>query len=214
MGSFRHKLPHTSQHSALRCYNCNCISCFKEILRRDNFSTVKSTLLQTFLTAEISLTIAGLWPNPRPTNNFTLLRSEIPSGMCAKLHTVAASNNRIHMPWSLYYCLFAPVLSMVLFFTHIPFVVNHTFNATPPERLQQTPITVYHISSIPLDLARMRCSIEQWFPNFFDAFLPWRIFELIIPPLLYNFSRVAEKVETDIFVMIPIARCWLKYNLS
>jgi len=26
---------------------------------------------------------------------------------------------------------------MVLFFTHIPFVVNHTINATPPERLQQ-----------------------------------------------------------------------------
>jgi len=24
-----------------------------------------------------------------------------------------------------------------LFFAHIPFVVNHTFNATPPERLQQ-----------------------------------------------------------------------------
>jgi len=24
----------------------------------------------------------------------------------------------------------------VLFFTHIPFVVNHTFHATPPERLQ------------------------------------------------------------------------------
>jgi len=26
---------------------------------------------------------------------------------------------------------------MVLFFTHIPFVVNQTINATPPERLQQ-----------------------------------------------------------------------------
>jgi len=26
---------------------------------------------------------------------------------------------------------------MVLFFTHIPFVVNHTINATPPEGLQQ-----------------------------------------------------------------------------
>ena len=26
---------------------------------------------------------------------------------------------------------------MVLFFAHIPFVVNHTINATPPERLQQ-----------------------------------------------------------------------------
>jgi len=32
---------------------------------------------------------------------FLLLRSEIPSGMSAKLRTVAASNNRIHMPWSL-----------------------------------------------------------------------------------------------------------------
>jgi len=26
---------------------------------------------------------------------------------------------------------------MVLFFTHMPFVVNHTINATPLERLQQ-----------------------------------------------------------------------------
>jgi len=26
---------------------------------------------------------------------------------------------------------------VVLFFAHIPFVVNHTFNATPTERLQQ-----------------------------------------------------------------------------
>jgi len=32
--------------------------------------------------------------------------------------------------------LFAPHIWMVLFFTHIPFVVNHTFNTTPPERLQ------------------------------------------------------------------------------
>jgi len=37
-----------------------------------------------------------------------LLRSEIPSGICAKLRTVAASNNRVHMPWSLCNCLFAP----------------------------------------------------------------------------------------------------------
>jgi len=39
---------------------------------------------------------------------FQLLRQESPSGMCAKLHTVAASNNRDHSPRSLYYCLFAP----------------------------------------------------------------------------------------------------------
>ena len=44
---------------------------------------------------------------------------------------------RTSTPRSLYRCLFAPRISMVLFFTHIPFVVNHTINATPPERLQQ-----------------------------------------------------------------------------
>jgi len=37
-----------------------------------------------------------------------LLRSESPSGKCAKLHTVAANNNRDHAPRSLSYCLFAP----------------------------------------------------------------------------------------------------------
>jgi len=66
-----------------------------------------------------------------------MLRSKILSGICAKLRTVAASNNRVHMPWSLCYCLFAPHICMVLFFTHIPFVVNHTINTTPRERLQQ-----------------------------------------------------------------------------
>jgi len=47
---------------------------------------------------------------------------------------------RASTPRSLYYCLFAPHICMVLFFTHIPFVVNHTSNATPPERLQQHPL--------------------------------------------------------------------------
>ena len=36
------------------------------------------------------------------------LRSESQSGMCAKLHTVAASHNRDHAPQSLCYCSFAP----------------------------------------------------------------------------------------------------------
>jgi len=85
-----------------------------------------------------------------------VLRSEISSGMRAKLRTVAASNNREHArnlssrtlvimfnrshvsisratkSQSLFYCLFAPHICMVLIFTHIPFVVNHTINATPP----------------------------------------------------------------------------------
>ena len=74
-----------------------------------------------------------------------LLRSEIPSGICAKLRTVAASNNRVHMPRSLYYSLFVPHICMVLFFTHIPFVVNHTINATLPEGLQQCQREIWFV---------------------------------------------------------------------
>ena len=70
----------------------------------------------------------------------TALRSEIPSGMCAKLRTVATSNNRDHASQSLLLLLARATYIMVLFFTHIPFVVNHTINATPPERLQQHPL--------------------------------------------------------------------------
>ena len=88
-----------------------------------------------------------------------VLRSQSPSGKCAKLHTVAASNNRDHMPWSLLACasmfnrsnvtisrdymprslllLVRATHIWVLFFAHIPFVVNRTFNATLTERLQQ-----------------------------------------------------------------------------
>jgi len=43
-----------------------------------------------------------------------LLRSEKPERKCTKLRTVAASNNRVHMPWSLYYCLFAPLICGVV----------------------------------------------------------------------------------------------------
>ena len=50
------------------------------------------------------------------------------------------SITRDYTPRSLYNCLFAPHICMVLLFTHIPFVVNHTINATPPERLQQHPL--------------------------------------------------------------------------
>ena len=90
-----------------------------------------------------------------------MLRSEIPSGMCTKLRTVTASNNRDHArnlssrtlvnklnrshvnissattSQSLLLLLARATYIMVLFFTHIPFVVNHTINVTPPERLQQ-----------------------------------------------------------------------------
>jgi len=91
----------------------------------------------------------------KPVKNIGLNLS--PSGICANLRTVAASNNRVHMPWSLYYCLFAPHICMVLFFTHIPFVVNHTINATSPERLQQLQFLSFsnsNINSIPTYLPK------------------------------------------------------------
>jgi len=74
-----------------------------------------------------------------------LLRSEIPSGMCAKLHTVATSNNRHHAPRSLYYCFLLVRATFIwrLFFAPIPLVVNHTFNVTPQRRGCNTFIHFY-----------------------------------------------------------------------
>ena len=72
-----------------------------------------------------------------PGHSNILLRSEIPSGMCAKFHTVAASNNRDHASQSLLLLLARATYIAVLFFTHIPFVLNPTINAPPLEGLQQ-----------------------------------------------------------------------------
>jgi len=50
-----------------------------------------------------------------------------PESQVRKASHCGSINNRDHMPRSLYYWLFAP---WVLFFTHMPVVVNRTFNAT------------------------------------------------------------------------------------
>jgi len=42
----------------------------------------------------------------------------LPSGMCAKLRTVAASNNGDHASQTLYYCLFAPCIYIVFLRPH------------------------------------------------------------------------------------------------
>jgi len=56
---------------------------------------------------------------PHPGYSTIFLRTESPSGMCAKLHTVAASNNRSHSPRSLYFCLFAPHICIVVLRAHL-----------------------------------------------------------------------------------------------
>ena len=127
---------------------------------------------QSFISLRFSQTLNAMVNTHKAPaqRSIILLRSEIPSGMCAKLRTVAASNNRVHMPWSLYYCLFAPRVCMVLFFTHIPFVVNHTINATPPERLQQYthlpfPWTVpaLHLGQRRVELWSITLQLVFWF---------------------------------------------------
>jgi len=65
------------------------------------------------------------------SENNQLLRSESLSGMCAKLRTVAASNNRIHPTRSLYYCLFAPRIHGVVLRAH-----SVRGESTPAEWLQ------------------------------------------------------------------------------
>ena len=45
---------------------------------------------------------------PHSGHSTILLRSEILSGICAKLCTVATINNRDHLTRSLYFCMFAP----------------------------------------------------------------------------------------------------------
>jgi len=47
---------------------------------------------------------SAVWSEAFPIANVRnlLMQSEIPSGICAKLRTVAASINRVHMPWSLF----------------------------------------------------------------------------------------------------------------
>ena len=48
-----------------------------------------------------------------------------------------------------YYCLLVHgVIHDVLFFTHIPFVVNHTINTTPPERLQQYNLKLMEVFNL------------------------------------------------------------------
>jgi len=90
----------------------------------------------------------------------------MPSDICAKLRTVAASNNRDHALQSLLLNASSRHASIFLFFAHIPFVVNHTINATPPERLQQN-----HVFGV----TKKGLSCKRWTP-FFEVKHAWAPF--------------------------------------
>ena len=78
--------------------------------------------------------------------------------MCAKLCTVAASNKRSCVTISLAIACSCYTYSGVILHAHpIPFVVNHTINATPPERLQQR-----HESFEGLNSSLAQFAAELW----------------------------------------------------
>ena len=80
----------------------------------------------------------ALWQ--QPTTEFTC-HDHSPRTLVITFNSSQVSIGRACTPRSLYYWLFTPrIYIVVIFFAHIPFVVNHTINTTPPERLQQ-----YHI---------------------------------------------------------------------
>ena len=58
------------------------------------------------------------WVGADGLKRLALLRSGSPSGMCANLRTVAASNNKVHPTRWLYYCLFAPNIYGVVLRAH------------------------------------------------------------------------------------------------
>ena len=62
-----------------------------------------------------------------------MLRSEIPSGMCAELRTGAASNNRNHPTRSLYCCLFAPHTYIFVLRAHLVRGESHNQRNTTGE---------------------------------------------------------------------------------
>ena len=48
-----------------------------------------------------------------------------------------------------------------LFFAHIPFVVNHTINATPPERLQQKQDLVQYLTNLQANFKERFLELEE-----------------------------------------------------
>ena len=71
---------------------------------------------------------------------------------------------------------------ILLFFAHIPFVVNHAFNATPPERLQQSGSPPEAGPVVPgpphLKLVSLISCLAPWFLHTSDI-----VFKNV-PPLL------------------------------
>jgi len=115
-------------------------------------NNIPSSLQQTALIAHFLWRLHLALPL-HPGHSTTLLQSKSTSGTHTKLHTVAASNNRDHMPWSHFahhgnhIQLFTMSISRnkmacsVCYYLFVPHIYRcyslHTSNATLTKRLQQ-----------------------------------------------------------------------------
>jgi len=111
------------------------------------------------------------------TEREILLRSEIPSGMCAKLRTVAASNNRDHPTRSLYYCLFAPHTYIFVLRAHPVRGESHNQRNTTAEvttilvkQIQRKNEVIQHFSGRMVERSRSQWLVaEHWERSFNDC---------------------------------------------
>jgi len=101
----------------------------------------------------------------------TMLRSEIPSGMCAKLHTMAANNNRDHPTRSLYYCLFAPHTYIFVLRAHPVRGESHNQRNTTREVATTSPhfYNEPHQSHFLCVKAELRTTSTSWPQHHFVA---------------------------------------------
>jgi len=121
----------------------------------------------------------------RPGHSTILLRTESLSGMCAKLRTVATSNNRVHPTRSLCYYLFAPHIYGVVLRTHSvrgePRIqrnargrgCNNLSNEDPNKerKYSSTSISVnYHSDHSPISVRHYLYCAFQWnFSSFVET---------------------------------------------
>jgi len=100
-----------------------------------------------------------------------LLRSEIPSGMCAKLRTVAASNNRDLLTRSLYYCLFVPHRYIFVLRAHPVRGESYNQRNTTGEVVTTSPpfYNEPHRSHVLCVKAELRMTSTSWSQHHFVA---------------------------------------------
>ena len=113
-------------------------------------------------------TMPLLWKDYK---NNVVLRSEIRSGICAKLRTVTASNNRDHLMRSLYYCLFAPHTYIFVLRAHPVHGESRNQRNTTGEVATTSPpfYNESHRSHVLCVKAELRMTFTSWSQHHFVA---------------------------------------------